>query len=135
MMTLPESGCSRPAMTRSSVDLPPPLGPSSAVSEPGGTSMDTSRSTGVTPNDLFTSRTSMAMSVGLLRPQQLRQQQGDDGDQRQRGGRRERRRLVEVLEPLLDEQRQRLGLPDQPAGHDGDRAVLAERAGEAQHHA
>jgi hypothetical protein len=36
MTTSPASGCSRPAMTRSSVDLPPPLGPSSAVSEPSG---------------------------------------------------------------------------------------------------
>ncbi len=32
--TLPASGCSSPAITRSSVDLPLPLGPSSAVSEP-----------------------------------------------------------------------------------------------------
>ncbi len=31
---MPSSGCSSPAITRSSVDLPLPLGPSSAVSEP-----------------------------------------------------------------------------------------------------
>jgi hypothetical protein len=36
MKTVPLSGTSRPAMMRSTVDLPPPLGPSSAVSEPGG---------------------------------------------------------------------------------------------------
>ena len=34
--TRPASGCSSPAMIRSSVDLPEPLGPSSAVSEPSG---------------------------------------------------------------------------------------------------
>ena len=28
-----------------------------------------------------------------------------------------------------------LGLADEPAGHDGDRAVLTERAGQAQHDA
>ena len=42
MRTVPVSGESRPAMIRSRVDLPPPLGPSSAVSEPDGTSSVTS---------------------------------------------------------------------------------------------
>ena len=42
--TVPVSGGSRPAMIRSSVDLPEPLGPSSAVSEPSGTSSETSSS-------------------------------------------------------------------------------------------
>ena len=36
MATVPESGSSRPPMMRSSVDLPPPLGPSRAVSCPVG---------------------------------------------------------------------------------------------------
>ena len=36
--TRPLSGVSRPAITRSSVDLPQPEGPSSAVSEPPGIS-------------------------------------------------------------------------------------------------
>ena len=54
-------------MTRSRVDLPPPLGPSSAVSEPDAMSTDTSRSTGVAPNDLFTCRTSIAISWLLRR--------------------------------------------------------------------
>ena len=43
-MTTPASGVSSPAMIRSSVDLPEPLGPSSAVSEPSGTSSVTSSS-------------------------------------------------------------------------------------------
>ena len=44
MKTLPQSGVSSPAITRSSVDLPLPLGPSSAVSDPAGTSTETSSS-------------------------------------------------------------------------------------------
>ena len=34
IVTVPESGSSRPPMMRSNVDLPPPLGPSKAVSRP-----------------------------------------------------------------------------------------------------
>lgn len=41
MVIDPVSGSSRPAMARSSVDLPEPLGPSSAVSEPVGTTKST----------------------------------------------------------------------------------------------
>ena len=52
--TAPASGCSRPAMTRSSVDLPLPLGPSSAVSEPSGTSTETSSSAVKAPKRLVT---------------------------------------------------------------------------------
>ena len=36
IVMVPVSGWSRPAMARSRVDLPDPLGPSSAVSEPDG---------------------------------------------------------------------------------------------------
>ena len=42
--TVPLSGLSRPAITRSSVLLPLPDGPSSAVSEPSGTVTVTSSS-------------------------------------------------------------------------------------------
>ena len=41
-VTCPESGISSPAMTRSSVVLPLPLGPSSATSSPVSTSSETS---------------------------------------------------------------------------------------------
>src|SRR3954470_1485506 len=63
--TWPESGCSSPAITRRSVDLPLPLGPSSAVRPPSGTSMETSSSATKSPNRLVTFLTAMAMS-GLL---------------------------------------------------------------------
>ena len=41
MVTVPLSGWSSPAMVRNSVDLPEPLGPSNAVSEPVGTTKST----------------------------------------------------------------------------------------------
>ena len=44
-------------MTRSSVDLPPPLGPSSAVSEPDGMSTETSSRAAKSPKLLLTLRT------------------------------------------------------------------------------
>ena len=50
-------------MTRSSVDLPPPLGPSSAVSEPDGISTETSVSAAKSPKLLLTSRTMMLIDV------------------------------------------------------------------------
>ena len=46
-------------MMRSSVDLPPPLGPSSAVSEPVGTSSDTSSSATASPKRFEMDSTSM----------------------------------------------------------------------------
>jgi hypothetical protein len=54
--TLPVSGRSRPAMTRSRVDLPLPDGPSRAVSEPLGISTDTSSSAAKSPKRLDTPR-------------------------------------------------------------------------------
>ena len=53
-LTVPVSGFSSPAITRSSVDLPLPLGPSSAVSEPSGISSETSSRATKSPNCLVT---------------------------------------------------------------------------------
>ena len=55
--TAPLSGTSSPAMIRSSVDLPEPDGPSSAVSDPSGISSETSSSATKSPNVLVTART------------------------------------------------------------------------------
>src|SRR5205085_2327691 len=55
----PVSGVSSPAMTRSRVDFPEPDGPSSAVSEPLSTSIETSSSAWKSPKRLETFRTSM----------------------------------------------------------------------------
>ena len=43
----PASGCSSPAMSRSTVDLPDPDGPSSVVMLPAGAVNDTSSTAGV----------------------------------------------------------------------------------------
>ena len=55
----PESGSSSPAITRSNVDLPLPLGPSSAVSDPSGIATETSCSAVKPLNCLLTSTTAM----------------------------------------------------------------------------
>src|SRR5205085_2447427 len=60
--TSPESGVSSPAITRSSVDFPLPLGPSSAVSEPGATASETLSSATYSPKRFVTCWTAMAIS-------------------------------------------------------------------------
>jgi hypothetical protein len=50
-------------MTRSSVDLPLPLGPSSAVSDPPGIASDTPSSAVKSPKRFVTRRTAMAISA------------------------------------------------------------------------
>ena len=74
--TAPLSGFSSPAMIRSSVDLPLPLGPSKATSDPVGTSSETSSSATKSPNRLETLRIEMDIrrgsSLGLSRIMQIR---------------------------------------------------------------
>src|SRR2546421_13087690 len=107
MKTLPSSAFSRPAMTRRSVDLPLPLGPRSAVSDPGGTSRLTSSRATKSPKRLFTLRTAIAMSelAVLSGMEQVHQEQGHEGDHRQLERRRIGRDVVEVLGLLRDTQR------------------------------
>jgi hypothetical protein len=59
--TRPASGASSPAITRSSVDLPEPLGPSSAVKLPSGTEIETSSRATKSSNRLQTFSAAMAM--------------------------------------------------------------------------
>jgi hypothetical protein len=54
MTISPVSGVSSPAMIRSRVDLPDPLGPRSAVSEPPSTSSETSSRAANSPKRLVT---------------------------------------------------------------------------------
>src|SRR5438067_9045466 len=63
MKTSPASATSSPAITRRSVDLPLPLGPSSAVSEPLWTSIDTPSSATKSPKRFVTLRASIAKAV------------------------------------------------------------------------
>src|SRR6185312_11459947 len=131
MKTSPWSAFSSPAMTRRSVDLPLPLGPRSAVSDPAGTSRLTSSRATKSPKRLFTLRTVIAMAelVVLSGVEQVHQEQGHEGDHRQLERRRVGGDVVEVLVFLRNAQRQRLRLADDVARDDGDRAVLADRAG------
>jgi hypothetical protein len=55
MPTSPALGVSRPATSRSRVDLPQPDGPSRLTNEPGSICMVIGVTTGSVPNDLATS--------------------------------------------------------------------------------
>src|SRR5215207_3314411 len=117
MSTRPESGCSSPAITRRRVDLPPPLGPSSAVSEPSRTLSDTSLRATKSPKRFETESTTMLIaeapgsagcaprfsSLGLLGLDQVHREQGGEGQQGEDHGRRIGARLVEALEAVLHE--------------------------------
>src|SRR5262245_66556721 len=68
-------------MIRSSVDLPEPLGPSSAVSEPLFTSSDTSSSAVNAPKDLDTLRTWIdTVLLQVMRPRAWRARGKSDED-------------------------------------------------------
>ena len=124
-------------MIRSSVDLPPPLGPSSAVSWPVGRSTMMSSSATKSPNFLVTPVTLISyMSLSLLlRAEDRHDDQAGHGGEGEQGGECVRRLLLEVLVGLLDGEGGRLGLADDVAGDDLDRAELTERAGQAEHDA
>ena len=64
---VPPSGTSRPAITRSSVDLPEPDGPSSAVSLPSGASNETSSRAAKSPKFLETDSTAIMIRFSGLR--------------------------------------------------------------------
>ena len=64
---VPESGTSSPAITRSSVDLPEPLGPSRAVSLPSGASNEMSSRAVKSPKRLETDSTAITFRFSGLR--------------------------------------------------------------------
>src|ERR1017187_10539370 len=105
MKTSPAVGISSPAIMRSTVVLPPPLGPSNAISSPSFTENVTALTTVVSPNFFVTAFSSMLMPLltihsphcQLLRPRLLPLQKGLDAERKQRQQRqqarhRERRR-------------------------------------------
>ena len=129
-------------MMRSRVDLPPPLGPSSAVSWPVGMLTVTSSRATKSPKRLPTPETSMLMtfwSSGADRSPSWADDGHDDDaghrDERQQEGGGVGAALVEVEVLLLDDEGGGAGLAEHVARHDLDRAELAERAGQAQHDA
>src|SRR5215210_6253436 len=133
MSTSPASGCSSPAITRSSVDLPLPLGPSSAVSEPPAIASETLSSATKLPNRLVIPWT--AIATGLLPSEEAHREQRQHCQEGKHDRRSVRSDLIERLEALLDVKRQRLGPSRQSPRHDRDGAELAERPGGRQHHA
>src|ERR1700693_5617234 len=68
MVTVPESGTWRQAITRNNVDLPEPLGPSSAVNEPDGTAKLMSSSAAKSAYRLFTPRSVIASVIRIYLP-------------------------------------------------------------------
>src|SRR3954452_18310052 len=162
MQTWPASGCSSPAITRSRVDFPDPLGPSSAVSPPSGTLIETSSSATKFPKRLVTSLTVMAISgllfdglwdehagssevlavtllgVGAARRSLLKEvqaEQDQQGEDREHQPRRIRAGGVEAVDLVLYENRQGLGLAVAVTGDDGHGPELAEGPRRGQHDA
>src|SRR5581483_2060256 len=132
MKTSPASATSSPAMTRRRVDLPLPLGPRSAVSDPLSTSMETRSSATKSPKRFVTSRTSIAKAVLSLseeghRDEREHRDPGED-DGGGVGGRLVRAVLVGGLHVL----RHRLRLAGEAPADDRDGAELAERARQRQ---
>jgi hypothetical protein len=107
-------GLSSPAMIRSSVDLPEPLGPSSAVSEPSGISSVTSSSAAKSPNACDAPVT-VIMRPPLAFRTVMRAASRARAHQRG-GGSVGAERVLVVDVARVDEQRQRLGLPGDAAG-------------------
>ena len=124
-------------MIRSSVDLPEPLGPSRAVSEPPSTSSETSSRAPEVAEPLGdVARPRSTSRSFLLRAEQRHRDEHDDG--RSTASTSEiavRAWQVEVLVGVLDAERRRLGLALEMPGDDRDRAVLAEAARGRQHDA
>src|SRR5688500_3538634 len=114
-----------PEITRSSVVLPEPEGPSSATSSPSGMSTVTPASAGNSPNAFWT--LSMLTRMGLPFEERLendRDQRDADQDRRDR----ERGLVLEVVVEDLDVQRDGVRLAADVTGDDRDRAELADRA-------
>src|SRR5919109_1595998 len=80
--TSPSSGISSPAMTRSSVDFPLPLGPSSAVRDPLAIASETSSSATCLPKRFDTWRTAIDIR-DLLVCAWLEDVHGDERDDRE----------------------------------------------------
>src|SRR5258708_25653044 len=78
----PASGCWKPAIDISVVDLPQPLGPSSVKNSPSRTLKLTPLSARVSPNDFARPSTRISgIALPQARPQEPRRNE-DDGDRR-----------------------------------------------------
>src|SRR5919109_4786547 len=153
MRMSPVVGISSPAIIRSTVVLPPPLGPSSPTSSPSCTERLTLLTAVTWPNCLLTLRSSMLIRRGSQHSRFFRLNDGLLGvlviarlfpfeqrldakrQQRQQGQQArdgERGRGVVFVVKLLDPQRHRVGDARDVAGNDRDGAEFAHGPGVAQ---
>src|SRR6187551_3934685 len=133
MSTLPSSGSSRPAITRRSVDLPLPLGPSRAVSEPPAIATETSSRATKSPKRFVTPRT--AIDTGCLLSEEVHEKEGHQCENRENHRCRVSAHEVKRLKSVVHVQGKRLGLADQVPGDDRDGAELAQAPCGRQHDA
>ena len=123
-------------MIRSSVDLPEPLGPRSAVSEPPSTASETSSSAWKSPKRLrHVADDDRHQTVSSFGSDQGHGDEHEHGDEGEHDRDRVRAGDVERLPALLDAEGGGLRLALEATGDDGDRAVLAEAARGREHDA
>src|SRR5689334_13995263 len=102
MRISPASGGMKPAIRRSSVVLPQPLGPSSVVMRPSGADNDTSETASTPPKRLLrwtssTYRSSTDHSWDRMRASRESPGRGDDDERDGEKGCRQRRRRLEAV--------------------------------------
>ena len=132
----PESGVSSPAMMRSSVDLPEPLGPEQRGERPVG---DLERDV-VEGDEVAVALAARSMTVImrllLLRSSRVISSRVTSGEAHEHGGGGVGAEGVVVVDVAgVDEQGQRLRLAGDAAGDHDHGAELAERAGDGEHDA
>src|SRR5215212_5829796 len=138
--TSPASGKSRPEITRRSVVLPEPEGPSSARSSPWATDRPTDFNATKSSKRLVRSMASMLMDVPVAATGELPFEQALRGkcEQGQHGEKRcDREGGGEIIFIVqnFDMQRHGVGVAANMAGYHGDCPELAHGAGIAQQHA
>src|ERR1700722_5034686 len=133
--TRPSSGRSSPAMSFSSVDLPEPEGPRTAVSELSGISTLMSSTTALSPYRFVRWLSEIDMQFPLTRTKGRENYKSHHGDGGEHDGAGEGADDVKVLIPgVEDVDRQRLGLAgDVPRDHQHG-ADLAQRARNGEGH-
>src|ERR1019366_1446678 len=131
----PSFSGSRPAMIRSSVDLPEPEGPNSAVSEPWGTSSVTSSKTRSRPKYLVTPLSEILITFPFTVARHAQDEQQDNRRHGQQHGADEALVVIEVVEVGADVERQGLGHQRDIARDDQHRPVLTDDAGQGERHA
>src|SRR5829696_8658881 len=136
MRTVPLSARSSPAMIRSKVDLPPPLGPRSAVSCPVRTSTLTSSRATKSPNRLEMFRAWIPTTwflCPLLRPQDRDHDDAQDRHRDHDEANGVSPLLIKIVVALGRQQRHGLCGTEHIARDHPDGPELAQRSGQGEH--